>query len=273
MNTRASVLFLVLWLCALRVSALNTNPDDFERVLVPIFFAGERAGANGALWASELWVRNESSSPILLFDSSQACYFGPCFTPPPVPLSARQTIRFVPNFFSDEERNPSLILYAEKGAGEHLLFSNRTADVSRRPIETGAKLPVMRESDLSDQPLNFVDVSLEPGSRTLLRLYDLVFEDGHSAYVDVYDFNTDRLLTQIHILFSYASPALGGPFSAAPGYAQIPLGTDLGALRVRVVVRSDPSGRGQSGTAVTKQWALITTTSNADNSIVVTVPQ
>jgi hypothetical protein len=266
-------LLLAATLLSSDMSAAVTDPRAFDHVLVPIFFSGERPGANGARWKAQLWARNENAEPVLVVDASQTCFFGPCFKPDPTPMLAHTTATFVPYFFSDVPTNPSLFLYAEKGKAEQVLFSLRVADVSRRQIEQGTLVPVVRESELRGGPVTFLDVALGTQVLALLRVYDVLFEVGHAVRIHAYDFANDAELATFNMAFNYSSPALGGEFSEAPGYIEVPLTTALGSSRVRVVVEPDLDAKGRSGTPVTKYWAFISITSNDDNQITVVSPQ
>lgn len=187
------------------------DPRTFDRVLLPVALGIERAGASGARWASELWVRNDGDSPALVRDTSQICFLSPCFFPPPPPIPPHTTIKFVANAYNPGNfPNPALLLYVSKGVAENLLFSLRVADLSRRTLEDGTMIPVVREAELSTKAITIFDVPIKSATRVLLRAYDVNFQLGHTARVEVFDLATDAQVLDRTLPFQNALPFVGG---------------------------------------------------------------
>ena len=73
---------------------------------------------------------------------------------------------------------PGVFLYVERAGADQLSTSLRVADVTRRPIQLGTRLPLVREREFFNDTTDIMGVPLMSGTRTSLRIYDLESRAG-----------------------------------------------------------------------------------------------
>jgi hypothetical protein len=249
----------------------RSSESAYERVLIPVYFDGRISGAHGAIFETELWIRNAGTAPVQLAPWScpemQIC---PAVFPLTRTLSPGESLRGLAVFFRAPVPNAGRLLYVTRdGAGE-VVFNLRAADKSRSATNAGTEVPVVREDDLLIETANLLNVPFENQFRQTLRVYD-ADQPSASFRVRVFEMQqgaSGSLLLE-HIL--EAETRSEGPFNDIPAYAQIanisaiiPTG---GPRPAAVRVEVEPlSGSGRF-------WAFVSVTNNETQHVTIVTPQ
>lgn len=240
----AAVLLVSLAVPAAR--AQNPNPAVYEPLIVPISVQGVH-GAFGSSWSTELWYRNNSSSPVQIF---------PLFISDWVP--AKNATSFLP-ILSAPSYAPGVLLYMTRAGAEHIQFDLRLFNAADRSANWGTKLPVVREIDLAPR-IDLINVPTDPQFRTALRIYAL----AEGAPADT------RVRVEVRSLAEELLASTETVLTGSPLYAQIlPLIDDASLSRRfdRVNVRVQPAD------PALKIWAFASVTANATQHVAIVTPE
>jgi hypothetical protein len=187
MNRITTLFLLGLILVAASVKA--------EKILIPVAFHGEVAGAHGSRWTVELVGYNSAARYI------QVKPFGTCgITCPALPANPK-------SFFTIWPYNPvpgvGMFLYITDPEHKRVTFNLRVRDVSRALETWGTEIPVIRESEVEPgRPVILLHVPNEPGFRVTLRIYDFPANMQAPVTVAVYDEGSGQLLREETITLS-----------------------------------------------------------------------
>jgi hypothetical protein len=136
------------------------DPALFERILIPIIFAGP--GALGSVWTTDAWIENASaydvpfvSAPFPTTPCTTDCNY--------TPIPAGTTRKIAPLYPT------GVFIYPERGADIRLGLLVR--DLSRQAEALGAEVPVVREKDWKSGSLTLLNIPSDPRFRITLRVY------------------------------------------------------------------------------------------------------
>lgn len=277
------LVFLSLFV-PLSLSAQERRPDAYERFLVP---AGPASGAFGAVWRTELWLRNDSDRPVDVFPVNEKhC---------PVSAGCTRLIRAVPSLGARETafgffagNNVALAVvsdmsvtgsffYVERGRAGDLSMQFHVFDVSRSPAEV-TRLPIVPEGEFFNTTRSILGARLAVGSRVALRIFQLDPSMPDEVTVRVFEDEPDGGLlaarrfrfvpgtTRCSTFFFFGCD---GEFVHHPGYLVIGdllqefpeiAGTIGAPFGVRIEVEPAPGLR---------YWPMVTVTENATNHVTV----
>lgn len=196
--------------------------DEFEAVLVPIWYLGEIPGANGSRWEASFLIHNGHQVPLLPnADILSIDTYCPVTCPEFVLRVGRSTSPLLE--VSNESPFPSAILHVHRTLVQNVAFQARTRDLSRQGSTWGTEVPVVRKSEIVPYAtVRLLDVPVEDDFRVMLRLYGIV--DGGAAVVRIFDSLSGDLLHEETVMLSTPASSLD-PWSfhpKQPAYAQIP---------------------------------------------------
>ena len=214
----------------------------FERVLIPVVFHGP--GAFGSNWVTELSLANTNSYPV----------------EPWRPIAGRTSIDSKPVVFGSEDAPNGLFLIVPRQATPALTFHAAVRDTSRADSEWATEIPVAREAQFSNNPVELLDVPIDPRFRTMLRIYspEASIPDSNSqVHVTVYSLDDGHVLRELF-------PSLVNSSDAEhPAFVSV---SDL--------MNGLPSGRaGVQVQGPVKLWAFATVTNNVTQHVTVVSPQ
>jgi len=275
-----STIAVFLLLAARSLHAVDRDPAGFERVLIPLVFQSERPGAYGSRWVSDLIIRNESDSPVQIFQS-ECSFFCECvgFECETVPTPAHSRFGEYGAFDSFNPTSPGALIYIGRSAGSAVAMQSRIRDVSRLNQSWGTEVPVVRESDLLSGTAYLLDVPLDPRFRLHLRAYAVSSLTGEAHLrATVLDDATGEILAVVPLRLNPGGvggqagrqPLLEGQRPSHPAYAEI------GALHTLI-----PAGRGTTRLRVMltpespglKYWAFLAITNNDTQHVTLVTPQ
>lgn len=228
-----------------------------ERILVPLFWAGE--GAHGSRWTTDLWFRNENLFGIVSTDNTIGIctsLISPC---PYQTLDWDSTQRH-----SAVEGGPlyprGLWITLARGAAEGLKTTALIRDLSRQSEAIGAELPIVHEDEFANE-VTLVRVPVDERFRTALRVYG---SGGGTIQLLIYAIDED-ISEQLIV-----NQQMNLQGSADPRIPPISFFTDLAAQyprvaeadRVRITVRSND-----------RIWAFASVTNNATQHVTNIRPQ
>ena len=225
--------------------AQNPNPAVYEPLIVPISVQGVH-GAFGSSWSTELWYRNNSSTPVQIFPVSVSDW-----------VPARNATSFLP-ILSAPSYDPGVLLYMTRAGAEHIQFDLRLFNTSDPSASWGTKLPVAREHDFVPR-IDLINVPTDPQFRTALRIYAL--PEGAPA--------DTRVRVEVRSLAEELLASTETVLTGTPLYAQILSLTDDASLSRRfdrVNVRVQPAD------PALKIWAFISVTANATQHVAIVTP-
>ena len=243
----------------------------YETFLLPIHLDGNVPGANGSLWATQVWIRNNGPNGITLAPwpcpPGQAC-------PPVIPLTRTlnpgESLLSLPPFFQAPDANPSRLLFVSRDEADRLSVHLRLFDRSRSQSDAGAEIPVVREGDLFSSTLQLNGIPLSAAFRSMLRIYDLTRKDSQFR-VRLYDASITNAPVPVYREFVLnASTPYEPPFNTEPAYAafggfndfpQAP-GIHPPALRIEV----------EPLTAGSRFWAFVSITNNDTQRVTLVTP-
>jgi hypothetical protein len=229
---------------------------QMEKVLVPIY--GDVVGANGTLWSSYLLAQNENDQPVVV--EPFFCYLPLC-NDGSVPPHGDRVVSLAAS------STPGRLAYVSARDAAQMHFS---LTVVRRSsdgiISRVAQIPVVREENASTVPIFVMDVPISPGSRELLRVYDLgALAEG--ALVEVRFLVGGGLLGSTGL--SLRAP-LNNTLLYYPGYAQ--LGNFRQFLPSNFPESSHVTVEIRPMTPGLRFWAMATVTDNSTSGVMVFPP-
>ncbi len=242
----------------------------WERVLLPIYVKGTVPGSYGTQWATDLWVHNGGSQPVMLADV--VC--GPdVVCPPVIPLTVTlhpgHSLHNPTQFFTLTRSNPSQLLYISKQGAPDVSLGLRVADVSRSNLNGGTDLPVIREGEFLTRTAQFHGVRLDNQNfRLLLRVYDVTYSEAMFA-VQFFAAGEDMMEPIYGTTLTARTPQLP-PFRHEAAYAELDI-TPLLNLRLawpqvaRIQIRPMTPG--------SQYWAVVSLTNNQTQLVTLITPQ
>jgi hypothetical protein len=234
-------LIALMALIASTAAGQTADPAVFERVLVPVS-VNSATGAYGSIWATELWYRNNSTYPVVVFPLAVSDYV------PTVGLTQRLVIFFRP------AAAPGEFLYVTRGYAGQVQFDLRLYNRADPFGEWGTKLPVVWENEFAPS-LDLINVGCGPEVRAALRIYALA-DDAASVTIRIYSNN--EVLLASGVLPLQGTPRYAAILSLADAFPAI-RATD----RVRIHVESPEGAR---------LWAFAAITSNVTQHVSVATP-
>lgn len=152
----------------------TASPEEaWELVLIPIHLEDAAHGANGSLWQSQFWLRNNGATAVAIAPwpcpEGQACL---PVVPPQRSFAPGESHGALPRSHS-RSANPGRLLFVQGGRGADVAFSLRVLDGARPSAGAGTEIPVVRAASLRSTPIHLLNVPYEPAQyRYTLRIYD-----------------------------------------------------------------------------------------------------
>lgn len=232
-------------------TTVNGDPSQFDRVLIPMTFAGP--GAHGSLWRSETIIRNDSRVTIdvepLLPDNTSSIAAG-----------ARARMRELP-------LDVGGYLYVSRDADKWLTYSSHIADRSRSAIDRGSELPIVRAEDTSAD-IRLLDIPLRPLYRAKLRIYDFDSVRPHFVTIDIVKEDGTRVQVERQLPGNVLGPCAGPCFPHHPAYATVDLSSIPELANAGDV---DISVRAETNDA--RLWAFVSVSNNQTQHVTMYTPQ
>jgi hypothetical protein len=256
--------FTLLLLGTSTVCAYAQNPNDYDRILLPVI-AGV-PGAFGSFWSARVIVLNNADAPVFVFPLGAA---------PPAPLEAHHA-GFLPIRSSGPGEPPGHFLYVPRAYLNDIHISTHIIAYSfGEPVGDGVEVPVVRTTDFRSDAVHLVGIVATPQFRRKVRIYDAEGRDGVAVVIRVYGVFDSlgglagaRLAEQSLVLRTPLAPATSNdPFPVVPAYAEYDFASvDLARWSViRVEIEPDTAGA--------RIWALATATHNATQQVTTYSPQ
>lgn len=242
----------------------------YELWLLPVYLDAPLLGANGSRWETDLWLRNDNGAEVAQIapwpcpDDGVACA---AVFPNTYALTPSETLHDLAAFFRPPNVSIARLAYVSRNAAPNVSANLRLADTSRNALDGGTEVPIVREGALKTGVTTLHNVTLQPTSRTLLRIYD-VSSLGTEFLVQVYPENVGKDPARAVAAFSIrtAQPETG-EFRTAPGIAEFDVASrvspDAGPLRITV----QPVNAGR------RYWAMVSITNNTTNHVTLVTPQ
>jgi hypothetical protein len=258
MRIHCSATFLVLFLAA-------AGPNLHGQLLVPIK-PGTTAGAYGAQWQTELVLTNMGDTPLTVTGH----------VPEGASIPPKASV-FVRNVLVSCSA-PGIILNVHEAGVEQFAASLRTRDLSRQFETAGTTIPLVTLSDTYALNLGIVDVPMEPGFRSTLRVYGLDYlARGNVDRVRFYALDPDGMLPGhdaadrliLEMPTRFAPPVSNGVVNPThcPQYFEIALDQVpelANAGRIRIEVDSLDNAR--------PYWAFVAVTHNQTQHVTLILP-
>jgi len=242
--------------------------ENWRRILLPTS-ADRIAGANGALWRTDVRMLIASATPVEIRPHNCDLSVIPeCFVEE-LPLRSEFDPR-ERGMLVEHIRGAGQFLYVRAADFEKVRFNARVYDAARQTETAGAELPLPRDDEFTSAPIDLLGIPVAPQYRHTLRIYDLHGRNGTRAIVRVYaGAETEPRATH--------EVTLGGteemrittallPVHAA--FAQLTLAELLpldGIESVRIeVAPADPGAR---------LWSFVTITNNDTHHVTTVSPQ
>lgn len=226
------------------------SPEDYERVLFPMAFAGP--GAHGSQWRSENIVRN---------DAPVAVPTEPVFEHGLAALAPRSRATI-----PETREDAGAFLWVARGAEKWLTYSSHIVDRSRSGSDRGSELPVVHSADTSAE-IRLIDIPLRPRYRARLRIYD--YDIGMRRNITITVTRDDG--TQHGIRRELADP-LGPCVGPCIPHSPAMVSVDLSAIpelanagEVDISVRAE--------TLDARLWAFVSISNNETQHVTMYTPQ
>jgi len=243
--------------------AADLDRAGFEMILIPaplVEPSSPLPGANGSKWVSDLYVRNGGNAGALTFLPDAICKICSPSTPPEI-LPPGATRRY-----GGYALLPGHYLFVQKAELDFYAFSLRVRDVSRAAQNEGTEIPVVRESELRNRPIQLLNVPLNATSRAALRVFETKADPFSApvAYVTITSLTDSHNAAFVRLSLSYDSASDDFPY--APGYATINdlrAATSLpeGQYRVEVIPQNYTG------------WAFVAVTNNETQLVTAITPK
>lgn len=235
--------------------------EAWQLVLLPIYLEEETWGANGSLWSTQLWLRNDGAAAAAIAPwpcpEGQAC---PPVFPPQISLGAGESIKGLPRSHTGSA-NPGRLLFLQNG---NVSFGLRVVDAAKPGGSFGTEIPVVRS--LRTAPVQLLNVPFDPEQfRYTLRVYDTARVPTRfvARVYEQTEKGGEAALAEVYLTTALTDPSPLFPFE--PAYA----GIDI----TRIVPR-DRAGRPLRVEVMPLQpysrfWAMLTITGNSGQPTVV----
>lgn len=243
----------------------DVTPDAsiFERILVPVMFAGE--GAFGSQWTTELRIFNSSRFAIDPQNVFNIPCQGPYGCPPQIP--AGEVMRLgVQELF---QWNHGYVLAIPQEVVPEIDLGLHIRDLSRQDEGWGTEIPLIPASRMSDE-VTLLDVPLDRRYRRTLRIFGIDGIDGAEVNL-TWHFDNGHQESEKVVLRTLGRCAIGPCWLPEPSGAVLSFDPELPAgladdERIRVEVRSTrPFGA--------KIWAFVSLTNNETQQVTTVTPQ
>lgn len=271
---RKLVLSFCITLVAMAAHAQVLPPPDVEstRLLLPVMMQSGEFGAFGALWKTELWVRNGASTPVHIFPYDGGCRLSNCgFLSPTLPGST-----FQPQVgkWVGSGNIPGTYLHVEKGFVDQVSVQLRVRDLRDEENGFGTELPVVSEDEFRPDGIVLLDLPMRPGYRTMLRTYSLDPVEVPAVIVRVYGLSEGWQFppptSPLPQLLSEQRYALEVPASEirkfVPDYLQLDLSQNAFAPWRQVMLEIIPAIEGM------RIWSFASVTNNLTQQITTITP-
>jgi hypothetical protein len=235
---------LALTVVCLTVSA-QQGPAHLEPVLVPISVFSV-PGAYGTVWSTELWYRNNSTEPVVIWPLAVADWY------PGIGRTERLPIGYFP---ADA---PGQIIFVGRNGGDKVQFDLRIFNRANPEDSWGTKIPVVREHEFRTT-VNIINVPTAPDFRSALRIYAVPADDPLTEVVRLRIYSGDEDLLVDTELTLRGWPRYAGILSLADAFPEI-----RQADRVRIEV--------EAANPAAKIWAFVGVTSNHTQNVAIVTP-
>ena len=279
---RITALALIALLHTVTLSAQNQpNIDDYQVLLVPVFFFGP--GAHGSQWETSVSLatsQESASMPVpLLADPNVGCE---------APTGEIESdLRYFP---CPDYASPSgLLLYVPQTVPkEQLHVSARVRDITRAASSAGTEIPVVRESDFTAQDIVLLDIPSDARFRSNLRIYGgtmvisgtkRLMNPGGTVLLEIYDSRDLKTfpppLVQAPLKLSAPETVLGSSHFVRPAYYSI---GDLVATYPQLATVPSYTIRIRTGQPLSSPpvelstWAFVTITNNETQEVTTVSP-
>jgi hypothetical protein len=259
-----AVLFLSFMTVAGGASSTSATGPDQETYLLPAYTRNMPVdGMHGSVWRAELIVHNALDRLI---------EFGPCNRPlpepcPPVVLGVGPGETVVdPRVSFPEGGSHGRLVYVRREDAAGVEMKLRLADVSRRAIDAGTEMPVIRSAAFASGPLRLHNIpAANEEYRVMLRVFD-VDDTGPASSVEI------RISTLAGELL-HAETRQFTP-SGHPHVAGLPTTASLIEMPLPAVASEHRSVRIEIVplTAGLRFWAYASVTSNVTHHVLLVTP-
>ena len=181
----------------------SSDPANYTRVLIPVFYTGP--GAFGSFWKTTVTASNRSDRPI----SAARPVFGGDrqFTGDCIPTLA--VAAFSSEYLCDATLAPSgLIVYVPKTASrDDLQWDARIRDLSRQADSAGTQLPVVREDQFFFSGMELLHIAAGANFRSAVRVYS--YQKRAQVALEIYDeHGNQQALVELELQSPGQTPAI-----------------------------------------------------------------
>lgn len=272
---KAFLHLLVAALSCSPVALAQTNSSDYERVLLPVVVARPRLGAFGAVWMTNLVIRNDSAKPVTIFEFECAhfctCVGFECEMGKPVEPGAVFPAGVSPN--PADVANVGLFVFIERKAATDVSMNLRIRELTRSPSSFGTEVPIVRERDAFEGVVRLLAVPITASARQHLRMFAFSSVTGEGVLrVRIFEANGDHLL---HESIVQLNPSVGRRVNTASERFGYPAYAELSDLRKLVPSDFEDDVRVEvtSLTPGLRYWAMVSVTHNETQQITLVSPQ
>lgn len=269
----AFISFTTLVALAAHANVLPPPHVQSTRLLLPVMMESGEAGAFGALWKTELWVRNRATTAVYIFPYDSGCRLSNCGPiPPTLPGST-----FQPRVgkWQGSGNIQGQFLHVENGYEDQVSVQLRVRNLRDEQNGFGTELPVISEDEFQSKAIVLLDLPVRPGYRTMLRTYSLDPVDVPAVIIRVYGLSEEWHFplptSPLPQLLSEQRHELEAPPSTirrfVPDYLQIELDQAAFAPWDRVMLEIIPATEGM------RIWSFASVTNNATQQITTITPQ
>ncbi|MGA7617230.1 MAG: hypothetical protein WBX15_18860 [Thermoanaerobaculia bacterium] len=273
MKRRIIVSLLILLASALGL-AQSEDPNNYDRLLLPVMLRYPVSGAYGSVWATPLWVWNSGQENVPFVQGNGTCGVEGCSGPPVLP--AGELYQWGLTYYGDAS-NPGVFVSVWKEKEDSVQLQLRITDLSRQELNFGTELPVVRRSGIPESaPVHLLGIPTRDPFRATLRVYDL--EDPGSSRVLVRIFRVpeeqgdtgDATPFLEFPLDLHYVPGEASPFPVHPGFAQVTSISDsfpavLNYEHIAIEVKPLDPGR--------RIWAFVSITNNETQHVTLVTPK
>ncbi len=227
------------------------DPAFYEPMLFPVAFSGP--GAFGSDWTTQIYLRNENEYPLpfLPLDVfNLGCRLFECHSFPPAHGTTTSGAFNAPN---------GVVVFVPRQGAPKVHFGVLVRDLSRQAQSLGTGIPVVREKDFFDRPLELLNIPTDPRFRVALRVYDLGAPIG--IHFTIQPLSSDETLVDTFVFPAGHDPSYAQISDLVAAYPQL---AGKGPLRITVEapVPGNPT-----------LWAFVSVTNNETQQVTTISPQ
>jgi hypothetical protein len=239
----------------------NDAPDQYDRVMFPVNFAGP--GAQGAEWRTDIAVRNDA--PIAV-DTNPSFWNDPAIPTLPIPGPIAPGGR---GQIPQEPRDGGKFLYVPPGLESSFAYASHALDRSRSTTDLGTEVPVVRAKDTGKE-IRFVQIPVDARYRAKLRIYDFDGTNMHSVFVSIRRAGVRELLVfrEVALIGAPTCAGVDPCFPDRPSFGSIDL-EQIPELRNVDVVDITLHPRRNDA----RLWASVSITNNETQAVTLHTPQ